>query len=90
MRDHINQFESIRRAIEFHSAQSMSKEDVNVALLISLGDSDTWKNYGNANLYRAIDMKTVDLIAEITIIDDSNTDSSTPSSSEAGRATSFP
>ena len=66
--------------------QSILKKDVNVALLISLSDSDTWKNYINVNLYQAIDIKSVDLIAEITVINDSNTDSSTPSSSEAGGA----
>ena len=58
MKDHIDQFESIRRAIEFHSAQSMSKKDVNVALLISLSDSDAWKNYRNSNLHHAITMRT--------------------------------
>src|SRR5436190_13916008 len=82
MKDHIHEFESIRQKIEFHSAETMSKKDVNVAFLISLGDSDTWKNYRNANLHRAINMRTVDLIAEVTMIDDtsSSSSSSTPSS----------
>jgi len=97
MNDHIDEFESIRQKIEFHSAEPMSKKDVNVAFLISLGDSDTWKNYRNSNLHRAVNMRTVDLIAEVTIIDDSSnsatSSSSIPSSFEGAAralATSFP
>jgi hypothetical protein len=73
MKVHIDEFESIRQKIEFHSAEPMSAKDVNVAFLISLGDSDTWKNYRNANLYRTVNMRTVDLIAEVSLIDDSST-----------------
>ena len=72
MKDHIDEFESIRQKIEFHSSEPMSMKDINIAFLISLGDSDTWKNYRNSNLHRAVNMKTVDLIAEVTIIDDSS------------------
>ncbi len=79
MKEHIDEFESIRQQIEFHSAEPMSAKDINVAFLISLGDSETWKNYRNANLHRTVNMRTVDLIAEVSIIDDSSTSSSTPS-----------
>src|SRR5205814_8963877 len=72
MKDHIDEFESIRQKIEFHSSEPMLMKDINIAFLISLGDSDTWKNYRNSNLHRAVNMKTVDLIAEVTIIDDSS------------------
>ena len=47
----------------------MPPTDVNVAFLVSLGDTETWKNYRNSNLYRAISMKTIDLLAEVTLID---------------------
>jgi gag-polypeptide of LTR copia-type len=82
MKDHVDEFESIRQRLEFHSGSVMSQSDVNVAFLISLGESEAWKNYRNSNLHRAITMRTVDLIAEVTIIDDSNVaaSSSTPSS----------
>ena len=72
MKDHIDEFESIRQKIEFHSSEPMLMKDINIAFLISLGDSDTWKNYRNSNLHWAVNMKTVDLIAEVTIIDDSS------------------
>src|SRR5437762_8760093 len=69
MRNHIDEFENIIREIEFHSAP-MPLTDANVAFLVSLGDTETWKNYRNSNLHRAISMKTTDLLAEITLIDD--------------------
>jgi len=88
MKDHIDEFESIRQQIEFHSTEPMPAKDVNVAFLISLGDSETWKNYRNANLHRTITMRTVDLIAEVSLIDDSTTTmvSSSPASSEGTEA----
>ena len=49
----------------------MPAKDINVAFLISLGDSETWKNYSNANLHRMVTMRTVDLIAEVSLIDNS-------------------
>jgi len=74
IRNHIDEFESIQHEIEFHS-EPMTQADVNIAFLISLGDSETWKNYRNSNLHRAATMKTAELQAEVTLIDDS-----TPSS----------
>ena len=47
---HVDEFERIQREIEFHS-EAMSEEDVNIAFLISLGDSDIWKNFCNSNLH---------------------------------------
>jgi hypothetical protein len=69
MRNHIDEFENIIREIEFHSAPIPST-DANVAFLVSLGDTETWKNYRNSNIHRAITMKTTDLLAEVTLIDD--------------------
>jgi hypothetical protein len=91
MKDHVDEFESIRQQLEFHSGSVMSQSDVNVAFLISLGESDDWKNYRNSNLHRAITMRTVDLIAEVTIIDDSNlaASSSTPSSFQGTDARAY-
>jgi len=71
MQKHIDQFELIQREIEFHST-AMSPEDVNIAFLLSLGESDVWKNYRNSNMHRAITMKTADLFAEVILIDDAN------------------
>jgi hypothetical protein len=85
IRDHVDEFERIQREIEFHS-EAMSPTDVNIAFLISLGDSETWKNYRNSNLHRAINMKTADLLAEVTLIDD--TTSSTSFSGHQARALS--
>src|SRR5881392_94319 len=48
----------------------MPPTDVNVAFLVSLGDTETWKNYRNSNIHRAITMKTTDLLVEVTLIDD--------------------
>lgn len=72
IQDHIDEFERIQREIEFHS-EAMAQSDVNIAFLISLGDSEVWKNYRNSNIHRAISMKTADLLAEVTLIDDSST-----------------
>ena len=69
MRNHIDEFENIIREIEFHSAP-MPPTDANVAFLVSLGDTEMWKNYRNSNIHRAITMKTTDLLAEVTLIDD--------------------
>src|SRR5436190_1514776 len=66
----------------------MPVKDVNITFLISLGDSETWKNYRNANLHRAVDMKTADLMAEVTLIDDSTPSSSSNDSYDQARALS--
>ena len=71
MQKHIDHFEFLQREIEFHST-AMSAEDVNIAFLLSLGESDVWKNYRNSNMHRAISMKTADLFAEVILIDDAN------------------
>ena len=72
MKEHIDIFESIRQQIEFRSAEPMPAKDINVAFLISLRDSETWKNYRNTNLHRTVTMRTVDLISEVSPIDDSS------------------
>ena len=82
MKEHIDIFESIRQQIEFRSTEPMPAKDINVAFLISLRDSETWKNYRNTNLHRTVTMRTVDLISEVSPIDDSSwttVSSSTPS-----------
>ena len=45
MQKHIDHFELLQREIEFHST-AMSAEDVNIAFLLSLGESDVWKTIG--------------------------------------------
>ena len=83
MKDHIDEFENLQYQLEFHSGKAIEKKDVNVAFR-SLGDSETWKNYRNANIHRAPTIETVDLIAEVTIIDDSSRPASSfPSLSDA-------
>ena len=69
MKNHIDEFENIIREIEFHSA-SILPTDANVPFLISLGDTETWKDYRKSNIHRTITMKTTDLLAEVTLIDD--------------------
>ena len=76
MKNHIDEFENIIREIEFHSVP-IPPTDANVAFLVSLGDTETWKNYRNSNIHRAISMKTTDLLAEVTLIDDTLRISST-------------
>ena len=71
MTEHIDEFERIRREMEYHSAP-MNDKDVNIIFLLSLGDSDTWKNFRNSNLHRAVSMTTADLISEVTLIDETN------------------
>src|SRR5204863_5445781 len=69
MRNHIDEFENIIREIEFHSAP-MPPTDANVTFLVSLGDTEMWKNYRNSNIHRAISMKTTDLLVNVTLIAD--------------------
>lgn len=71
--NHINEFERVRREMKYHSdAPMLNDKDVNTIFLLSLGDSDTWKNFRNSNLHRAVTMTTEDLIAEVTLIEETN------------------
>lgn len=80
MQAYVDEFEHIQREIEFHSA-AMKPQDVNIAFLLSLGDSDTWKNFQNSNLHRALDMATADLFAEVILIDEANVTAPPPTPS---------
>ena len=50
MQSHVDEFERIKGEIEFHS-ESMKPGDINIVFLLSLGDSETWKNFRNSNLH---------------------------------------
>src|SRR5437762_5178177 len=71
MQAHVDEFERIQKEIEFHS-ESLKPQDINIAFLLSLGDSETWKNFRNSNLHRAVKLKPSDLFAEVILIDEAN------------------
>ena len=90
MQAHVDEFERIQKEIEFHS-ESLKPQDINIAFLLSLGDSETWKNFRNSNLHRAVKLKPSDLFAEVILIDEANVSTSTSSQPESAKAltTSF-
>src|SRR5271169_6622106 len=63
MNDHVDEFKSVLQKIKFLCAETISKKDIDIAFLIFLRGSDTQKNCHNANPHRAINIRTVDLIA---------------------------
>ena len=87
MQAHVDEFEHIQKEIEFHS-ESLKPQDINIAFLLSLGDSETWKNFRNSNLHRAVKLKPSDLFAEVILIDEANV--STFSQPESAKATILP
>ena len=87
MQSHVDEFERIKGEIEFHS-ESMKPGDINIVFLLSLGDSETWKNFRNSNLHWASKLKPSDLFAEVILIDEANITNITSTSqySELARA----
>lgn len=88
MQSHVDEFERLQPEIEFHSG-SMKPEDINIAFLLSLGDSEMWKNFRNSNLHRATKLKPSDLFAEVILIDDANVAPSHPLDQARALSASF-
>ena len=71
MQVHVDEFEYIQKEIKFHS-ESLKSQDINIAFLFLLGDSEMWKNFRNSNFHRAIKLKPSNLFVEVIFINEIN------------------